>query len=79
MAVLKENLEGQPKTPKVIMVIMDDVSIYVPESLLRYAPVVKTITGYMGRTNSLLTNLECLIPYPSLPDLFSYLISRRGI
>jgi len=35
MAVLKENLEGQPKTPKVIMVIMDDVSIYVPESLLR--------------------------------------------
>ena len=22
------------------------VSIYVPESLLRYAPVVKTITGY---------------------------------
>merc|ERR1719494_774341 len=28
--------------------IMDDVSIYVPESLLRYAPVVKTITGYMG-------------------------------
>jgi len=28
--------------------IMDDVSIYVPESLLRYAPAVKTITGYMG-------------------------------
>ena len=37
--------------------IMDDVSIYVPESLLRYAPVVKTITGYMGRCNSLLTYL----------------------
>ena len=37
--------------------IMDDVSIYVPESLLRYAPVVKTITGYMGRFNSLLTYL----------------------
>jgi len=28
--------------------VMDDVSIYVPESLLRFAPVVKTITSYMG-------------------------------
>jgi len=28
--------------------IMDDVSIYVPESLLRFAPPVKAITGYMG-------------------------------
>jgi len=26
----------------------DEVSIYVPESLLRFAPVVKTITSYMG-------------------------------
>ena len=33
--------------------IMDDVSIYVPESLLRFAPVVKTITAYMGRFISL--------------------------
>ena len=57
--------------------IMDDVSIYVPESLLRYAPVVKTITGYMGRFNSLLTYLLCLIPYPSLTSLLSHL--NRGI
>lgn len=28
--------------------IMEDVSIYVPESLLRFAPPVKAITGYMG-------------------------------
>jgi len=28
--------------------VIDDVSIYVPESLLRFVPVVKTITAYMG-------------------------------
>jgi len=28
--------------------IQDDVSIHVPESLLRFVPPVKTITGYMG-------------------------------
>ena len=28
--------------------VMDDGSIYVPESLLRFAPAVKTITAYMG-------------------------------
>ena len=29
--------------------IMEDVDLYVPESLLRFAPVIKTIHGYMGR------------------------------
>ena len=29
--------------------IMEDVDPYVPESLLRFAPVIKTIHGYMGR------------------------------
>ena len=29
--------------------IMEDVSSYIPESLLRFAPVIKTIHGYMGR------------------------------
>ena len=31
--------------------IMEDVDPYVPESLLRFAPVIKTIHGYMGRSS----------------------------
>ena len=35
--------------------VIDDVSIYVPESLLRFVPVVKTITAYMGGFMSLIS------------------------